>query len=318
MSVTESKTIISDYNEYVQSANTLFHFMKNEKYLIDALKQKALIPRYCVEDIDYLKIKRDDTSFKSVAVLQKCFCDIPLSKLFERTKVHVTDWPKDLSAEDKTRIRVKTELGMTHLDCYGYFALAFPKNWGERNNIQPVQYINITAEEAFSYAAALSNIISCNESYGDEVVEYFLNRVCFMKPLRGSMIRDFDLTGRKISIPITKNFHNECEWRYVPLSAQLKGTMLEKIIAVPSIVTDDIRLKSISSGITQKIYEKMWLKFKYEDIKYIIVPNPQSRVNIINLIRTVVADENNSEKVSATQDLLISKILVISEMNGDL
>ena len=73
------------------------------------------------------------------------------------------------------------------------------------------------------------------------------------------MIRDFDLTGRKISIPITKNFHNECEWRYVPLSAQLKGTMLEKIIAVPSIVTDDIRLKSISSGITQNVCIIFWI-----------------------------------------------------------
>lgn len=42
MIVTESKTIFSNYSEYAQSANTLFHFMREEKYLLDALAQKSL------------------------------------------------------------------------------------------------------------------------------------------------------------------------------------------------------------------------------------------------------------------------------------
>lgn len=320
MIVTESKTIFSNYSEYAQSANTLFHFMREEKYLLDALAQKALIPRYCVEDVKYLNIKRADTIFEHIAALQKCFCDIPLSKLFERTKIQLTAWPKDLCGNDRDYVIRKTSNGMTHLDCYGGFALAFSKMWGERNRIQPIQYINSTSEEAATYGAALSDVILNGERYNDEVTEYFLNRICFMKPLRGGMKRNFELPERKtnITVSINKNFHDECEWRYVPSSEQLNGIMLEKIIAVPSIVTNDIKIRSINGSIAQRNYKRIWLDFEYDDIKYIIVPNPQSRLNVIRAIRATVMDGSSPEENTATQDMLISKILVINEVVGDL
>ena len=47
--------------DYVQSANTLFHFMKKEDYLKSILFNKAIIPRYCVENINYLGIKNETT-----------------------------------------------------------------------------------------------------------------------------------------------------------------------------------------------------------------------------------------------------------------
>mgnify|MGYP000076990823 FL=1 len=45
------------YDDYAQSANTLFHFMKKQEYLNSILRRRAIIPRYCVETIDYLSIK---------------------------------------------------------------------------------------------------------------------------------------------------------------------------------------------------------------------------------------------------------------------
>lgn len=60
-------------NDYSKSANTLFHFMKNSEFLKKILQKKAIVPRYCKEDIGYLNIRAVDTFFQEVAILQKCF-----------------------------------------------------------------------------------------------------------------------------------------------------------------------------------------------------------------------------------------------------
>lgn len=75
------------YDDYAQSANTLFHFMKKQEYLNSILRRRAIIPRYCVETIDYLSIKNGTRLFNEVAILQKCFCDIPFHKLAEYPEV---------------------------------------------------------------------------------------------------------------------------------------------------------------------------------------------------------------------------------------
>ena len=43
------------YDDYAQSANTLFHFMTKPEYLDSVLRRRAIIPRYCVETI-YIQI----------------------------------------------------------------------------------------------------------------------------------------------------------------------------------------------------------------------------------------------------------------------
>lgn len=78
VSMTKDKYDLT-YDDYAQSANTLVHFMKKFKYLEEILEKKALIPRYCIEDLQYLNI--GGGSFTEAFVLQKCFCDIPFHKL---------------------------------------------------------------------------------------------------------------------------------------------------------------------------------------------------------------------------------------------
>ena len=73
------------YDDYAQSANTLFHFMTKPEYLESILRRKAIIPRYCVETIDYLNIHNGTHSFNEAAILQKCFCDIPFHKVKEKS-----------------------------------------------------------------------------------------------------------------------------------------------------------------------------------------------------------------------------------------
>ena len=76
------------YDDYAQSANTLFHFMTKPEYLDSVLRRRAIIPRYCVETIDYLNIHNGTRAFNEAAILQKCFCDIPFHKLADTFSVN--------------------------------------------------------------------------------------------------------------------------------------------------------------------------------------------------------------------------------------
>ena len=54
---TKQKLILQKCDDYVQSANTLFHFMQRHEYLSALLKRRALVPRYCQENIAYLNLE---------------------------------------------------------------------------------------------------------------------------------------------------------------------------------------------------------------------------------------------------------------------
>lgn len=118
------------YDDYAQSANTLFHFMKKQEYLNSILRRGAIIPRYCVETIDYLSIQNGTHLFNEVAILQKCFCDIPFHKLADSFAVNgVGDVYESLSKDE----RADLEKNNTHFAYYGEYAVAFSKSWGEKN-----------------------------------------------------------------------------------------------------------------------------------------------------------------------------------------
>lgn len=58
-------------------ADTLFTFASQLEYLIAEIKRKMLSPRYCEEDVRYLKIR----NLKKIAYPMKCFCDINMHRL---------------------------------------------------------------------------------------------------------------------------------------------------------------------------------------------------------------------------------------------
>ena len=77
-------SLYNENSEYVQSANTLFHFMDQATFLTAAIDRKGLVPRYCEENISYLDVKNSNGKVNKICVLQKCFCDIPLHKITEK------------------------------------------------------------------------------------------------------------------------------------------------------------------------------------------------------------------------------------------
>ena len=58
-------------------ADTLFTFTSHVDYLITTIRNSMISPRYCAEDLGYLKI----SGIKKMAFPMNCFCDINMHKL---------------------------------------------------------------------------------------------------------------------------------------------------------------------------------------------------------------------------------------------
>lgn len=299
-------------DDYVQSANTLFHFMKKLDYLKSILIHSALIPRYCIENIDFLHIHNDKQSFNEIAVLQKCFCDIPFHKLADTFPIcGIGEGYNSLSAEERKEL----EKGNTHFAYYGEYAIAFSKRWGELKKLQPVHYLNEDSQYALDFASLFKSMLKKNK-LPDLYAQDVMNRLAFIKPLRGIMKRDFKRSdSTDVTIEINKNFHDECEWRYVPDSNTLSSAGIDAIIANPNII---IARSGINNGLENEKYKDLWLSFSYDEIRYIIVPDSSARIEMIKVIQNLPDSRfSNADDIQMQRFILISKILVISEIRKD-
>ena len=161
-------------------ADTLFHFTTELDHIITCIKNKMVSPRYCEEDIRYLKIPH----LKKIAYPMKCFCDINLHRIEE------------------------------HLQWYGYYGLAFTKAWGMQKQIQPIQYINPDSELRKDFTKAFSAALKSDarkESKTQSKMENFLlHEMMYYKPYEGKM------KNRNTGKIKKKCFTDECEWRYIP------------------------------------------------------------------------------------------------------
>lgn len=161
-------------------ADTLFTFSVELNHIIPSIKKRMISPRYCDEDIRYLKI----SGLKKMAYPMKCFCDINLHRLEE------------------------------HLQWYGYYGLAFSKAWGMRNHVQPIQYINpesdLRKDFSIAFSAALKLDIQSESKAQNKMKNFLLHEMMFFKPYEGRM------KNRNTGKIQKKCFTDECEWRFIP------------------------------------------------------------------------------------------------------
>lgn len=112
-----------------QSTSSFFHFMDKIEYLIEMLNDKKIYPRFCVEDISYLRL-----DIKQIGIAMKCFCNTPLHMI------------KDHKFE------------------YGGYCIGFDKQWGVKKQLQPVIYYN----EYSSYPSVLKMSYEAAMKYGED------------------------------------------------------------------------------------------------------------------------------------------------------
>ena len=316
--------------EYTQSANSLFHFMKEKKYLVNSLNKKALFPRYCEEQIDYINLQESEITFSKIAVLDKCFCDISLHNIGKEFISEIdSDRLKDLNEEIKDQIPKRN----SHTDFYGDYGIAFSKSWGEKKGIQPVWYINeegMASQVLQKVWQTMMNVEELPEALSDDI----LYRLMYIKPLKGRMSRNIPVSidgdDKTQKVTYVKNFHDEQEWRYVPDKESLEKAGVEGVLANANLMTANVSRRSNIDIINANIendekYRCLWLDYSYDDIQYLIVPDSTERLNLIKAIMEL-PDENfrftheqrdREDTIEFQKMLLASKILVLKEIEGD-
>ena len=223
-------------------ADTLFTFTSELEFLISYIENACLYPRYCDEDIEYLDIDK----LKKIYIPMKCFCDINLHRI------------------------------NCHLDWYGYYGLAFPKEWGMKNGIQPIQYINPESKLRKDFSVTFNQVLNDDSSetndLGDMMKSFMLHELMYYKPYEGKMR---NRRSKKIE---KKCFTDECEWRYVP---DLSNSEFQQIYHDPNIMNAGI-MNDISNSLTK--VEGIALKYNYTDLKYIIIKTNDDFVKLVSVI----------------------------------
>lgn len=257
----------------MQSANTLFKFMSELKYLENIVQNKAIPPRYCDEDISYLEW--EEASFISFPMV--CFCDIRLSRV------------------------------LSHVDTYGKFAIGLNKEWGLQQGIQPLLYINPTSEFCSKFKQYFHNAIE--DSTSSQYQNFLVYNLLYQKPYNGFMPvkdkNDVDKTIKK-----NKNFQDEQEWRYI--NTAINNEVNNDFMITSSNILEHRHRKCID--IYNKIIAKnpkYWLKFQYDDVKYLLVASEKDKNLLIQFINDKL-DCDNNEKLK-----LASKIFTINNIQED-
>lgn len=249
-------------------ADTLFTFMTEYEYLKSVLQSKMISPRYCEEDIKYLKIK----GIKRIAYPMKCFCDINMHRLEE------------------------------HLSWYGYYGVAFTKEWGMKNCIQPIQYINpnsaLCKDFSKAFSAALKMDIEKESKNQQKLKDFLLHTMMYYKPYEGK------IKNRNTGKEQKKCFTDECEWRYIP---DVTTIGFEQAYYDETIFNAGI-LNSLSNAMNNN--PNISLEFAYSDLKYIIVKNEEDFGKITEDIVSWKLETN-------IEHILISKIIIWDQSKGD-
>lgn len=313
--MTPEKQIPVPYEDYAQSANSLFHFMPKSEFLKSILTNRVIVPRFCYENIEYLKVHMGEVYFKEAAILQKCFCDIPLHKLMDNFELNgVGEAYQSLNDTERMELMKNN----THPDYYGPYGIAFSKGWGENKSLQPVHYLNEKSIYTEEFIHLFDQALNA-EDIPDEYANDMLNRLSFIKPLRGIMRRSVKREDKdNIIIDFKKNFHDEQEWRYVPGQDKLEAVKLERVIANPNVLQLHEIVTKINDNLMTENYRALWLDYSYDDIRYLIVPGQHARIDIIRAIMDIPG-ENFADKsrIEIEKYILISKILVLEQIRKD-
>lgn len=238
------------------SSNVLCNYMKEQQYLNMILQNKAIIPRYVMEPLDYLNLM----GIHKICFPMTCFCDIPFSRV------------------------------TTHMSRYGEYGIGLDK-WAVLNKyrIQPIHYMNGDSPLTDDFREAFK--VSTSEHFEGSteiLVNYLASSLMYMKPIKGYV--DNDKGEKEMRV-----FQDECEWRFIPSDHFPKELHL---ILKQHETTE--KAKEKYSDVLRN-HQDCWLKFEWDEVRYIIVPDEASVKNTITIIRELKLDDRE-------KDMLISKI----------
>jgi len=213
----------------ILSADTLFHYTRRKEWLINILKN-GIAPRFSKE-LDQ-SLGDSLTMSQYLYVPMACFCDTPLS------------------------------LVNKHMDIYGSYGVGLTKEWGIKNQLNPVIYMikenSVNSNLVISnHYAAISTHFSTHKG-SSNAAEFsdssFIYQ--FLKPYKSG---SYYKRGNRIY----KNYvyYDEREWRYVPVNVQ-HNRLHPNVIPSPT----RLQIKEANDSLRSSA-----LTFNAKDINYIIV-----------------------------------------------
>jgi hypothetical protein len=245
------------------SSNSLFHFTTKIDYLLNIL-ENGFSPRYCLESAT-LSTEMEREGIGQITPMV-CFCDISLSQISK------------------------------HIDRYGKYGIGMTKEWGIKNRLNPVIYVNTNSKLSNSFIKLTNSIVEllgehCTENTKDASDE-LMNLLKFIKPYQG-----FDETSNEHNI----KFYDEKEWRYVPEISF--DTQIDNSLSI---------LEYYDSATLQKANEKLKdykLTFTPADIRYIFIPSQKEIHFIITLLKKTKIFSAEEIEIITTKILTIEQIM---------
>lgn len=245
------------------SSNSLFHFTSKLDYLFSIL-ENGFYPRLCLETVSFGNENLRPGMASTIPMI--CFCDISLSQI------------------------------SNHIKNYGNYGLGMTKEWGIRNKLNPVIYLNANSKLSNSLSKLVDSIIAsldqnCTEDI-NEISDQFMNI--------SKYIKQYDNCDRSDDLI---KFYDEKEWRYVP---EMKLELSSKY----SIPVHEFQNKVAVEKINEQLIEYR-LVFNVKDIKYIFLSNEEE-------IHTLISKLKNSKKFSIPEiEILTTKMMTTQQIRED-
>lgn len=252
------------------SSNTLIHFTNHKDGLKSILLENFRVG-YCKETPVV------GGSGTACYVPMVSFCDIPLSQI------------KD------------------HISKYGDYGIGLTREWGIRNKLNPVLYLEPSSLLSESYRAA-SNYFIARAREEKEVVarsdDYFRAVVAlgemlsYTKNYQGKLVRQNGATVQNY------RFSDEREWRYVlPSQNGVTPIMSEEYFG-----SDRGRAKS------RELIERVRLEFEPNDIRYVIIKDESEIHEFVDHLRTAKGKKYSVKDI----DRLTTRILTTEQIRQDI
>lgn len=240
------------------SSNSLIHLTKEKDALTGILTNNFKI-KYCLEEL------LTQSGKLSYAVPMVSFCDIPMSEI------------------------------KNHIAKYGAYGIGFTKEWGQRNQLNPVFYVDKNSSVGKAYFEAFDNLFRITNSRVNTLSETdakLLDVFRYMKNFEG----DLDRNGE---IERDYRYADEREWRYVPSRDQTQ-MVYNKEVYLPRKDSINLKLNSLQ------------LYFEPKDIKYIIIEHDKEITEFIRILQ-------DAKSKYAYEDVqrLLTRIITVEQILND-
>ncbi|MDO9186857.1 MAG: abortive infection system antitoxin AbiGi family protein [Bacteroidia bacterium] len=184
-----------------------------------------------------------------------------------------------------------------HINNYGSYGIGLKKKWANQNELNPVIYID-------THSSLGSNLRFGFEHYlkGKMLNDFSEIDHCLMDTLRYIKNYEHDLNRKGKTIK-NYRFSDEREWRYVPNKTECKSIAL----------TPDFYSSQVQKDHFNNLISQLRLKFKPDDITYIIV---KKETEISDIVKTL--NDIKWENISVQEiDRLKTRIITSEQINTD-